>query len=184
MAVNPQRIERAAPARTRSHAAARPIPRMEPLMRDGKRAMVKVTAGVQLPEQPALFVVPRRRRTARVITLVAFVLSSLMLGAAAFQTQLARQQLAIDKVDRGTRLATEQYNTLRRERSELRSPGRLAEAATALQMVPAESTTFMVLSPEVIAEIQRSSGGVFDPSVDAVPSVFDEFTIVKSVGGG
>jgi hypothetical protein len=184
MAISAERVQRAAPARARSHASARPVPRMEPLMRDGKRAMVKATAGVQLPEQPVLFVVPRRRRTAGVVTLVAFVLSSLMLGAAAFQTQLARQQLEIDRLDRGMRDATEQYNVLRRERSELRSPGRLAEAAAALQMVPAESTTFMVLSPEVIAEIQRSSGGVFDPSVDSVRSVFDEFTIVKSVGGG
>jgi hypothetical protein len=156
---------------------------MEPLMRDGKRAMVKATAGVQLPEQPALFVVPRRRRTAGVITVAAFVLSSLMLGAAAFQTQLARQQLEIDRLDRGMREATEQYNVLRRERSELRSPGRLSEAAVALQMVPAESTTFMVLSPDVIAEIQRSSGGVFGPDADSVHSVFEEFTIVKSVGG-
>jgi hypothetical protein len=50
-------------------------------------------------------------------------------------------------------------------------------------MVPAESTTFMVLSPDVIAEIQRSSGGVFGPDADSVHSVFEEFTIVKSVGG-
>jgi hypothetical protein len=183
MAINAQRISGAASARSRSHAEPRPIPRHEPLMRDGKRAMVKVTAGVHIVEQPSLYVVPRRRRTARVVTTVAFVLSSLMLGAAAFQTQLARQQLEIDRIDRSIRTANETYDLLRRERSELRSPGRLIEAATALEMVPAESTTFMVLSPEVIAEIQRSSGGVFDAEVDEVPDELDVFSTVKSVGG-
>ena len=64
------------------------------------RPMVRSTAGVSVVTRPQLAVVPRRRRTARLVGVAAFFASSLMLGAAAFQTQLARRQVELDKVDR------------------------------------------------------------------------------------
>ena len=72
-------------------------------------------------------VAPRRRRNARLVAVAAFFASSLMLGAAAFQTQLARRQVELDQVDRQIRAARNDFNDLRSQRAELRSPERLAD---------------------------------------------------------
>ena len=93
--------------------------------RDGARVMVKRTAPVaHLAHKPQLSLVPRRRRTARLIALVCAPVFALMLGAAAFQTQLASRQLRLDAADREIRDAYNLYDVMRRERAELRSPGR------------------------------------------------------------
>jgi len=85
------------------------------------RVMVKRTAAVaHVAPRPQLVVVPRRRRTARLVAAGCTVVFGLMLGAAAFQTQLARRQLNLDTMDRDIRAAHEQYDVLRRERAELR----------------------------------------------------------------
>jgi len=168
------RAERAPVVRTRVHADGAPA-----------RPMVRATAGVSAgPAERQLALVPRRRRAASVVVLiVAFVFGS-MLAAAAFQTQLARRQLTLDHLDRDIRSGQEQYSELRRERAELRSPGRLAAAASALGMQPTTRTEFMVLSPEVIAAVQQSAGGVFEPGVVSDDTAFDQFKTVKSVAGG
>ena len=150
------------------------------------RAMVKRTASVaHITPRPQLVVVPRRRRTARLIAAGSAVLFGLMLGAAAFQTQLARRQLELDTMDRSIRAAHEQYDVLRRERAELRSPGRLATEATALGMVPASQTEFVSLDPDVVATVQRS--GTTDEDGDDETTVDDEFeqyADVKAQAGG
>jgi len=51
-------------------------------------------------------------------------------------------------------------------------------------MSSAMKTEFINIAPEVIAEVQQSAGGVFDPGGDAQDPVFEEFKIVKSVAGG
>jgi hypothetical protein len=127
---------------------------------------------------------PRRRRTARLVAVAAFFASSLMLGAAAFQTQLARRQVDLDVVDRQIRTARNDFNDLRSQRAELRSPARLAASGAALGMTTATKTDFVNIDPEVVAEVQQSSGGVFDPGSEAQDPVFEEFKIVKSVAGG
>ena len=145
--------------------------------------MVRATAEVRIDAAPVrLSVVPRRRRAARVVAVAFAAVFGLMFVAAAFQTQLARRQLTIDKMDRSIRDADAQYSRLRRERAELRSPGRLADEAKALGMRPATDTNFMDLTPDVIAAIQQSSGGVFDARHDAT-NMLDEFMKVKAVPG-
>ena len=61
------------------------------------RPMIRSTVGLASAPRPQLTVVPRRRRTARLVAVAAFFASSLMLGAAAFQTQLARRQVDLDR---------------------------------------------------------------------------------------
>jgi hypothetical protein len=107
-----------------------------------------------------------------------------MLGAAAFQTQLARRQVQLDQVDRQIRLARNDFNALRSQRAELRSPARLAASGAALGMSSATKTEFIDIAPEVIAAVQQSAGGVFDPGAEAQDPVFEEFKVVKSVAGG
>jgi hypothetical protein len=116
--------------------------------------------------------------------LAAFFASSLMLGAAAFQTQLARRQVDLDVVDREIRAARNDFNDLRSQRAELRSPARLAASGAALGMTTATKTDVVSIDPEVVAEVQESAGGVFDPGSEAQDPVFEEFKIVKSVAGG
>ena len=168
------RGERHANVRTRVHA-------------DGgvmARPMVRTTIGVNAQPRPQLTVVPRRRRTARLVAIAAFFVSLLMLGAAAFQTQLASRQVELDRVDRQIRSARHDFNDLRRQRSELRSPERLATSGAALGMTSATKTEFIEIAPEVIAEVQQSAGGVFDPGTESMDPVFEEFKVVKSIAGG
>ena len=148
------------------------------------RPMVRSTRGVVTTQRPQLTVVPRRRRNARLVAVAAFFASCLMLGAAAFQTQLARRQVELDQVDRQIRVARNDFNDLRSQRAELRSPSRLAASGSVLGMTSAAKTEFVSIAPEVIAEVQRSAGGVFDPGAEAQDPVFEEFKVVKSVAGG
>lgn len=149
------------------------------------RVMAKRTAAVaHIAPRPQLAVVPRQRRTARLIAAGCTVVFVLMLGAAAFQTQLARRQLTMDTLDRDIRTAHETYDVLRRERAELRSPGRLAEEAGKLGMVPATQTEFVQLDAEVVAVVQRSGAdgsGAVDPSID---EEFEQYADVKAEAGG
>jgi len=148
------------------------------------RPMIRSTVGVDPVTRPQLTVVPRRRRTARLVTFSAFLITSLMLGAAAFQTQLARRQVELDRIDRQIRVARTTFNDLRQQRAELRSPERLATSGASLGMRAASKTEFVDIAPEVVAEVQQSAGGVFDPGVEAVDPVFEEFKVVKSITGG
>lgn len=170
------RSERAMTVRTRVHG-------------DGAadaRAMVKRTASVaHIAPRPTLVVVPRRRRAARLIAVGCTVVFGLMLGAAAFQTQLAGRQLTLDSLDRNIRGAHEQYDVLRRERAELRSPGRLAAEAINLGMVPASQTEFVTVDPEMVAVVQRAGGADVGIGGDVTADQeFEQYADVKAQAGG
>ena len=98
--------------------------------------------------------------------------------------QLAQRQLTLDTLDRNIRDAHEQYDVLRRERAELRSPGRLAVEATNLGMVPASQTEFVSIDADVVAEVQR--GGVGDDGTNdpTVAEEFEQYAEVKAQAGG
>lgn len=148
------------------------------------RAMVKRTAGVAPAPRAPLVLVPRRRRAARLIAVGCAVVFSLMLGAAAFQTQLARRQLTLDTADRRIRAAHEQYDVLRRERAQLRSPGRLAKEAGALGMVPALQTDFVAIDPDIVATVQRSSASNDEVGTSTIDEEFEQYADVKAQAGG
>lgn len=151
------------------------------------RAMVKRTASVAhiAPRPTLVVVVPRRRRAARLIAVGCTVVFGLMLGAAAFQTQLAGRQLTLDSLDRNIRGAHEQYDVLRRERAELRSPGRLAAEAINLGMVPASQTEFVSVDPDVVAVVQRAGGtGSGAGSGATADEEFEQYADVKAQAGG
>lgn len=132
----------------------------------------------------ALRVVPRRRRAARYAGLLCALVVCSMLAAAAFQTQLARRQVELDKLDQAIHGAREQYEVLRRERASLRSPSRLSEVAKEIGMVPATETGFMVMSPDVLSIVQQSVGTLGDADGGLVPDPLAQFRDVKSVTDG
>src|SRR5882672_8413508 len=128
-----------------------------------RRPMTRITT--PLPRSasaatPHLAVVPRRRRTVSLIVCACALLFSLCLGAVAFQTKLAQNQLALDKVEREVATARERYDVLRRQRAELRSPNRLAIEATRLGMKPAENGEFMTITPDVAASVAAAASGL------------------------
>jgi len=135
-------------------------------------------------QKPSLVVVAPQRRTARWIVAGCVVVFGLMLGAAAFQTQIARRQLALDTLDRRIRAAHEQYDVLRRERAELRSPGRLATQAAALGMVPATQTQFQTLEASVVAAVQRSGAPSDHVAKVTIEEEFAAYAAVKAQSGG
>ena len=167
------RAERVTAVRSRVHGG------------DDVRTMVKVTAPVaHVAPRPSLQLVPRRRLAARLIAAGFGLVFVLMLGAAAFQTQLARRQLTLDTLDRRIAAAHEQYDMLRRQRAELRSPGRLAEEATKLGMVPAHQTQFVALDPDVVATVQRSGAPASHVAAPTVDDEFKAYATVKAKAGG
>jgi cell division protein FtsL len=179
------RLRRAAPMRTRTHGGAdrdrRGVVRTTVWPRSD-RPMIRLTAGVDAGPPPPLVVVPRRRRAARLIAVGFALVATLMLVAAAFQTQLARRQVELDKVERAIRDANEQYNDLRAQRSELRAPERLATEARGLGMRPGDSTEFVAVDPQIVALVQQSAGGVFDANA-TLSDPLAEFSEVKKIAG-
>lgn len=141
------------------------------------------------PRRPRLAVVAPRRRTAGRVTLLCAGLFAVMVGALAFQTQVARDQFRLDRLDKEIRIAREQYDALRRERAELRSPGRLMAAAQALGMVsgdlqPTDLDQFTSIDPDVVATVQRmgSAGGSRPATVGDAD--FSAYAAVKAQTGG
>jgi len=148
--------------------------------------MVKHPEAVAAAEERRvpLAVVRPQRRAANVVMVIGLVLFLLMLGSAALQTQLFHRQVTIDTLDRKIREAHEQYDTMRRRRAELRSPGHLVEAAAAQGMTPALRTTFVAIDPDIIALLQRSGatdGGTGEPTV---AEEFAKYAWVKAQAGG
>lgn len=133
--------------------------------------------------RPVLQVVPRRRRAASIIATGSVILFGLLLGAVAFQTRLAQNQLALDATEHAVKDARERYDVLRRARAELRSPNRLSVEATRLGMVPAASGAFMTISPAVVAKMTATSGWLARNIAENTTSSFDQFGTVKAVAG-
>lgn len=147
-------------------------------------AETKQTKQGKQPQRLRLVDIRPRRRTARVVVVMAVTLFGLMIAALAFQTQIARTQLRLDTLDREIRQAHEQYDVLRRERAELRSPGRLAQAAMTLDMVPATQTQFMTLDADVVATVQRTGVLPDHAGISDVEQQFRDYASVKAQAGG
>lgn len=182
------RARRSTSAGTRSHAASdgsgRSTARAERIAATSPRPMVRATAGIEVDLARPLALVPRRRRAARFAGVACALVVMVMLGVAAFQTQLARRQVQIDQLDQDISSAREQYDQSRRERAELRSPSRLASIAEEQGMVAATDTDFMVMSPDVLAEVQESTGVLADGVGIDADDPLEQFRSVKSVTDG
>ena len=150
--------------------------------------MVRATAHIHISPRPDhsrhLHVVPRRRRAAKFVVVLCAMVVVAMAGAAAFQTQLAQRQLELDRLDREIAAARNGYEILRRERAELRSPGRLALVASAAGMVPSKQSSFVELSPELVALVQEAVGPLAAAGMNGSDDPLAEFRLVKAIGTG
>lgn len=154
-----------------------------PLLRDIKPR----STGTNADKRPSLSVVPRRRRWPAMLAGLAWSLVFLgLLGAAVFHTQLAERQLRLDRLDRQVTVERERFDELRYERAELRSPVRLAAAASELGMRRGRVSTFVSVTPEAVARQLAAAGPIGDGAVRIVIHLdpLDQFRSVKSVTEG
>lgn len=127
------------------------------------------------PEVP-----PVRRRAAGAVVAAAVVVTVLMLMAAVLHTQLAERQFRIDNLNRSVRSEQERFAVLRSERAELRSPTRLADAARALGMSPAQPTEFLSLEPMELARVIAAGGALPETSQTVIQTnPLGQFLTVK-----
>jgi hypothetical protein len=151
-----------------------------PLLRDSESRRSKPTA------KPSLTVVPRRRRWPAVIAGIVWSLTFLgLLGAAVFHTQLAERQLRLDRLDRQVAEERERFDELRYQRAELRSPVRLAAAASELGMRRGRASTFVAVTSDAVARQLAAAGPIGDDAVRIVihTDPLEQFRAVKSVTG-
>lgn len=156
-----------------------------PLLRDvTPRRQVAARRAVGRGQTPALAVVPRRRRwPALVAVLVWTMLFLALMAAAVFHTQLAERQLRIDRLERSVATERERFDELRYERAELRSPVRLAAAASAMGMERGDASEFIDVSPQLLAQ-QIASAGIIDERAVLITNEtdpLDQFRAVKAV---
>lgn len=151
---------------------------------------LRIQPGRARRSRPAqLSVVPGRRRVAGFVVLLTVLVGVVMIGAVLLHTRLAERQLEIDQLDRAMRAEQEQFDVLRAERAELRSPTRLAVGAGALGMVPGTESEFVTVDPFLLAVTVARTGElpVTDPLEDGIAAgsarmrPLDQFRLVKTL---
>ena len=133
--------------------------------------------------RPRLVVVERGSRLVWVISLSALGLCFLLFFAAMLRTELAKQQLKLDGLNRSVVMARDHYSDLRHERAFLESPGRVSSEAAKLGMKPAGAAKFVAVDPAVVASVLASSGDLTDRVAQQASTPFDEFGHIKSEVG-
>ena len=150
------------------------------------RAVPRATSSVsRVPvagriERPRLVVVERGSRVVWLVSLAALGLCSLLFFTAILRTELAKQQLRLDGLNRSVVMARDHYNDLRHERAFLESPGRLSSEAAKLGMKPAGNARFVAVDPEIVASVLAATGDLTDRVAEEASSPLDEFGRIKS----
>jgi hypothetical protein len=99
-----------------------------------------------------------------------------MVSLAAFQAQLAQNQLEVDDTEHELRDAHARYDRNRLEVARLQSPERILAEAERMGMQPARASQYLTPSVAVVAEVLRASGtGPVDRSTGATRPDWSEY---------
>lgn len=133
-----------------------------------------------------LSVVPARRRVAWFAVTLTVLVSAVMMAAVGLHTRIAERQLEIDELERGVRSAQEDFDVLRSQRAELRSPTRISAKASELGMVVGSESEFVAVDPMTLAiTIARTGQVPVDDQIlvgsDQQLEPLDQFRLVKEV---
>ena len=133
-----------------------------------------------------LNVVPARRRVAWFAVTLTVLMAAVMMGAVAVHTMIAERQLEIDELERGVRRSQQEFDVLRAERAELRSPTRIKAEASAIGMVIGSESKFVAVDPMTLAiTIARTGQVPVDDQIlvgsDQQLEPLDQFRLVKRV---
>jgi cell division protein FtsL len=145
------------------------------------------TASQRRPvERRPLAVVPARRRVAWFAMFLTVLVSAVMIGAIGLHTRIAERQLELDALERSVHSAQEDFDVLRSERAELRSPTRVSAEAQAIGMVLGSESEFVAVDPMTLAvTIARTGHLPVDDEIvigsDQSLAPLDQFRLVKAV---
>lgn len=138
------------------------------------------------PPRRQLVLVPARRRFAWFAVSLTVLVSAVMMGAIGLHTRIAERQLEIDALERSVRGAQEDFDVLRSQRAELRSPTRIAAEAAAIGMVVGSESEFVAVDPMLVAVTIARTGE--SPAADEIVigsnqqlEPLDQFRLVKRV---
>lgn len=152
-----------------------------PLRQRDRRPVTSATSS----SRPQLAVVEGRRRVAWFAVTLSVMIGGIMIGALTLHTRISERQLHIDDLERSVRQAQTDFDILRAERAELRSPTRLAERAALLGMVPGSESEFVAVDPMTYAVLIATTGEV--PIAEVIGAgantrlePLDQFRLVKS----
>ena len=134
-----------------------------------------------------LAVVPRRRRVAWFAVSLTVLISIVMMSAVFLHTRIAERQLEIDSLERSVRQAQQDFDVLRAQRAELRSPTRIATKARELGMLPGAESEFVAVDPMVVAVVIAQTGEIpgtidIESGSNSRLEPLDQFRLVKTVG--
>jgi hypothetical protein len=169
-------------------AATLPVRRVEapkPARHTGSRALRQQLADPPAPSpRPDLRIVPKPRVAYNAALVLGFVVVVLMLGTVVLHTRLAERQGDIDRLEAAVTDAREQFDVLRQQRAELRSPTRLAIEARDHGMVPTPGTNFLAVDPVTLAQVLASAGIVDDATgTISTEDPLDQIRRVKAADG-
>lgn len=138
------------------------------------------------PQRRQLAVVPARRRVAWFAMSLIVLVAAVMMGALGLHTRIAERQLEIDGLERSVRSAQEEFDVLRSQRAELRSPTAVSERAQAIGMVIGSESEFVAVDPMTLATtIARTGHRPVDDEImvgsDQWLEPLDQFRLVKAV---
>ncbi|HEY5664025.1 MAG TPA: hypothetical protein VIS05_08320 [Ilumatobacter sp.] len=134
-----------------------------------------------------LRVVARRSRAARFAIALVVLLSGVMMGVVFLHTRIAERQLELDRLERAVHDSQAQFDILRADRAELRSPTRLSALAGEMGMRAGDESVFVRIDPMLLAVTIARTGempnrGEIVPGSTARLGPLDQFRLVKKVG--
>lgn len=124
------------------------------------------------------------RRLVKLSVGVLFALVAVMMAVVVAQTNIAENQMQIDRIEDDIAAERDRYDTLRLERSTLREPSRLVVEARALGMQPGVGVDFTTVDPMTVAAVLVATGGVDPELLSEVDDPLREYGEFKAILGG
>lgn len=138
-----------------------------------------------LPERertPLRLVEAPRARGYRAMAVAALVIGC-MFAVAVLQSNMAEQQMKIDKLSRDIVRARNNFDKLRAERARYQSPEYLTERAKAMGLVPSTETKMLEIPVDIAVEVASGIGKVDSDVVESRQSPLDQFGRMKRTVG-
>jgi hypothetical protein len=106
-----------------------------------------------------------------------------MIGLAAFQAQLASNQLQVDALEKQLQTSELNYERNRAEVTRLESPQRIVAEATKLGMASTGKPRYLTPSAETLTEVLVAAGGGPDADVTAAGPTRPDWSTYKNATG-
>lgn len=127
---------------------------------------------------PLRLVEPVRRRSHGAMAAAALVIGC-MFAVAVLQSDMAEQQVRIDRLSRDIIRARNNFDRLRAERARYQSPEYLSGRARELGLVPGLQTAMVAIPTDIAVEVASGIGKVDSDVVAANQSPLDQFGRMK-----